>query len=181
MANSAAKKVVKSNRRRLKNVIAAVAITNAIFFLIRYLLFKSTFTRSHSISWVILIILYALPLTLLITSARPQYAEDGTTLIHGGHDISKPGLLEYAHDTIYITIVTHVCLMFTRWALLIFVFALAYVAYAVLNSMGFSPFGGGGKPDDVSAAQAHDEQEDYASLSRKDRRKAERQAQKQKR
>lgn len=174
MANSGAKKLVKANRQRLMSLALAIGGVN-LLFLLRCVLLRSTFTRFQGATWVLFGAFYSASYLFLYTSARPQY--DGKTLVDGGHDISQAGLFEYAHDLIYITLVTHVLFLFSRYALLFFAAAVVYVLYVAAASTGLLSLLGGarGAQDDAQKQEG----EDTSAMTRKDRRKAERQAKRQ--
>lgn len=122
--------------------------------------------------------LYAIPLSLIWVAARPQYAADGS-IVHGGDDVSKSGILEYAHDVIYVTIVTQLGLLFSRWALTLLLVIPAYVVYFVLSAGVFAPRAGNNGDDNDERNAGGDRDAQFASMSRKERRKADRKARKQ--
>lgn len=172
MANSSAKKLIKANAARLTNLKIAIAAANLFFAVFRLILFRSSFTTFFKISWVAILIVYALPFYLIWSTARPTFSPDGS-ILSGGHDISKPGLLEYAHDIIYLTILVQALLSFSRFALLLFLVIPGYIIYTWASST----FGNSeNQGDDDNNA----EPEDFTHMSRKDRRKADRASRKQK-
>jgi len=143
---------------------------NLIFALIRALIFRKSFTTFDAVIWGLLLLLYTPPFALLWFTARPVYSEHGS-LISGGDDISAPGLLEYAHDLIYLTVFVQVGLIFSRWALLVFSLIPIYAVYAFCfaNGSGLSNL----------RDEPEEELDQMAGMSRKERRKADRQARKQ--
>lgn len=175
MANSSAKKLLKSNRQRLTTLVQLLCASNLVFPVFRFLLLRRSLTPFHTISWVLLLLLSLAPMLFLWSVGRPAYAADGT-LLDGGDDVSAPGVLEYAHDLIYLCVVTQTGLIFTRWAWLVMLVVPAYAGYVAFSSGLISGGGGGGEGADGDGV---DDGSEFANMSRKDRRKAQRQARKQ--
>lgn len=171
MAKSSAKKVMKSNARRLTTLKIVIGITNVVYGIVRMGMFRGSFTIFDKVGWAILGILYGLPFYTIWTAARPAFDKDGD-LIHGGEDVSKAGVLEYAHDVIYVCAVTQLGMTLTRWASLLLLVIPAYGGYLAFSSgLLSSPTADASIPNDDGGA--------LASMSRKERRKAERQSRKQ--
>lgn len=171
MAKSSAKKVIKSNTRRLTTLKLLIGITNVLYGIIRVAIFRRSVTIFDQVAWAILGLLYGLPFYTIWTAARPAYDNDGN-LIHGGEDISKAGVLEYAHDVIYVCVVTQLGMILTRWTSLLLLVIPAYGGYLALSS-GILPSSATNADDNLTESGA------LAGLSRKERRKAERQSRKQ--
>lgn len=174
MAQSSAKKVIKSNARRLTILRAIIGITNVLYGLVRGVIFRQSFTLFDKAGWIILGLLYGLSFYTIWTAARPAYDKDGN-LIHGGEDVSKAGILEYAHDAIYVCVVTQLGMIFTSWACLLLLAIPSYGCYLAFSSGIFSSLGGNGPNGDERLTGS----EALAGMSRKERRKAERQSRKQ--
>lgn len=174
MAKSSAKKVIKSNASRLTTLKIIIGITNVLYGVVRVGMFRGSFTVFDKVGWAILGILYGLPFYTIWTAARPAFDKDGN-LIHGGEDVSKAGVLEYAHDVIYVCVVTQLGMTLTRWASLLLLVIPAYGGYLAFSSgLLSSPAADASIPgDDLTNGGA------LASMSRKERRKAERQSRKQ--
>lgn len=173
MANSSAKKLYKSNQQRLKALAVAIGFTNLLFAIIRGGIFYSSFDRFYIVFTCLLAFIYSLSFYVIWVSARPTFSESGA-LIDAGNDVTQSGVLEYVHDLIYISILVQLGLIFTKWASIIFLTIPLYLAY-VAYGLGFSPFG-----SDDNNTTSEDTVDQLAGLSRKEKRKAERQARKQK-
>ncbi|CDF32324.1 unnamed protein product [Chondrus crispus] len=164
MANSSAKKRVKSNSARLTRLRLLIVAANLIYIVVRLLLPRSAVTTFHLAAWFFLLLTTLAPFYLLWTAARPRYFDDGQ-LCDGGEDISAPGVLEYAHDTIYISLLTLLALLLTKWALLIFAVLPTYAIYASCAARK--------APNEIDAEEDQAVSQ-FAAMSRKERRKAER-------
>lgn len=170
MANSSAKKLIRANAARLRRLLLTILASHAAYLLVRVVLRRATLDALHLVAWLVLAGASAAPFFLLWTAARPRYFDDGT-LVHGGEDIAAPGVLEYAHDLIYVAVAAQLGLLVSPWALLLLAVVPAYAVYASCCA--------------AKGEAAHDVAEDlpaaagFAGLSRKERRKAERDARKQ--
>lgn len=176
MANSGAKKVMRANQQRLKMLLLAIGIANVLFLVVRVFILRRAMTPFIKVCWGVLGVLYGAPFYMLWIAARPQYGDDGN-LIHGGHDISKPGLMEYAHDVIYIALVTQVGLIFSRWFVFLFLIVPLYLLYLGV-SYGLLPSHISDVPA-VADDNGNGQFSQYGGLSRKERRQADRKARKQ--
>lgn len=164
---------MKSNSRRLNILMITIALTNALFALAHFVIRRTPFSTFYRIAWPTLGLVYALPFYFIWMAARPAYNEDGS-LIHGGEDVAaQGGIMEYAHDVIYLCVFVQTALIFTRWALLFFTAIPVYIAYFAISSGVLSSDGRG---DEQEAEGSISE---FAGMSRKERRKAERQSRKQ--
>lgn len=168
MANSSAKKLYKSNALRLNTLRQTIFFMN-LMFAVRQLLNSQKFTVFYRVAWPILLAIYIAPYLFISSAAKATYSETGD-LIDAGMDIGAGGILEYCHDLIYLTIFAQFGLMFTKWALLVFLAVPMYATYVYCAS-GASMSGGDGAEEEAEA-------ENYAGMSRKDRRKAQREARK---
>ncbi|XP_031483946.1 uncharacterized protein LOC116253315 isoform X2 [Nymphaea colorata] len=102
MANQGAKKRKEENHRHMKNLLYLIVVCNAIYVLIRLLIFHSTFTWKHWIGLVITSMAYGLSYQQLSLMAKPTYSDEGE-LLDGGFDMNTGGVCGYLHDVIYIT------------------------------------------------------------------------------
>lgn len=166
MANSAAKKLAKANAARLQSLRLLILATNGIFGAVRAGLFMKSFRFYHGVIWAVFIAIYGVTYGLLSSAAKPTY-RDGK-LVDGGEDISKNGFMEYVHDLMYVTAFTQVLCVLSDYALLIMLVIPIYAAYAALAS----------RPSAMPAEELETEQTPTAYLTRKERRKQEREARK---
>ncbi|KAI9117716.1 hypothetical protein K1719_011882 [Acacia pycnantha] len=102
MANQGAKKRKEENARHMARLRLIVIVCNAIYVLVRMLVFHSSFTWKHWIGLVVTSLAYFIPYKQLANMANPSYADDGE-LLDGGFDMSTGGVCGYLHDVIYIT------------------------------------------------------------------------------
>lgn len=165
---------MKSNGRRLNILMMLIAVSNVVYGLIRGMMFRNTFSMFDKVSWVILNMIYAFPFYMIWAASRPAFDNEGN-LIHGGEDISKGGVLEYAHDVIYVCIATQIGMTVTRWAMPILLVIPGYAAYFAFTSGILPPSASSG----ADLGDSQNESEALGALSRKERRKAERQSRKQ--
>lgn len=165
MANTAQKSLVKTNSARLKMLTQIILATNVVFAVIRGGVFHSSFSTSTTGIWCFLCLLYAGPYVFLKSLAKPTYVEGN--LVDGGGDLSGKGVVEYAHDTIYLTALAQIGCIFSPYSILLLAVIPVYATYAIVANM-------------CSKSQADDSEEysendfSLSGLSRKERRKAER-------
>lgn len=167
MANTSAKKLVKCNAKRLATLQQLIGATNLVFAVVRAGLFYQTFTSQTAIAWAAFAVLTAVPYAFIASAARPSYV-DGA-IVSGGLDIGQAGVFEYAHDLIYITALVQVLFILTPFALVIFSVVPMYLLYVSCCS------GCGAESQGVTGMDDKDMGE-YATMSRKERRKMERES-----
>lgn len=102
MANQGAKKRKEENARHMANLRRLIIACNAIYILVRMLIFLSSFTWKHWIGLIVTSAVYFIPYNQLAKMANPSYGDDGE-LLDGGFDMSTGGICGYLHDVIYIT------------------------------------------------------------------------------
>ncbi|CAN1328771.1 Transmembrane protein 208 [Linum perenne] len=102
MANQGAKKRKEENSRHMANLRRIIIACNAIYVLVRLLIFHSSFTWKHWIGLVLTSVAYYFPYQQLAAMAKPSYGDDGE-LFDGGFDMTTTGICGYLHDVIYIT------------------------------------------------------------------------------
>lgn len=166
MANSSAKKLHKANRRRLTLLAAAILIPS-LAYILRWFLLSAPASSFHKVVFAVLTVIHAVLFALIWLSAKPSYSNDGA-LIDAGHDISAPGMLEYVHDIIYLTVFIQLLLLFTRWALLLYMTVPIFAIYLSCGTSG----------NLFSEPEHTDQPPDFTAMTRKERRKAERSAKK---
>lgn len=166
MANSSAKKLYRANTKRLSLLRIAIIISNLLYIL--PFIIKRSIPRFHQIAFPILLAVYALPYIFLRSAANPTFDAYGS-IVDAGSDISGPGLLEYCHDLIFLTMVVQVGLIFTKWMLLVFLVVPFFAVYKMCASPFYS------SPDQGT----EEEPDEYAFMNRKERRKADRKAKRQ--
>ncbi|PXF48571.1 hypothetical protein BWQ96_01740 [Gracilariopsis chorda] len=166
MANSSAKKLYKANAKRLSLLRTAIIFSNLLHVL--PFVIKRSIPRFHQIVFPILLMVYALPYMFLRSAAQPTFDAYGS-IVDAGSDISGAGLLEYCHDLLFLTMVVQVGMLFTKWMLLVFLVVPVFTVY----KMCASPFSSSGTQGE------EEELDEYAFMSRKERRKADRKAKRQ--
>lgn len=169
MANSAAKKIHRSNQRRLRLLFGSTTGVTLFHGLVLAFVFGDPFPSKnlYRVMNMIFCTIYGVSLMFLWSSARAQWDPSTGALLHAGHDLSAPGLLEYIHDIVYVTLFTHALFTFTRWALIILLVALIFGIYMTATQV-FSSLPG------RSQTNEQDDEDDLSSMSRKERRKVER-------
>lgn len=167
MANSATKKLVQANKKRLQLLKQVILATNVVFAVVRAGIFRSSFDKSSALVWAVFVTLYAGPYLFLASAGRPTYSNGA--LVDGGEDLSKPGVLEYAHDTVYVTALAQIGCIFTPYAVLLLSIIPLFLMFMLCSQCC------GGSSGSDEAAET-DMGSDLAGMSRKDRRRAEREA-----
>eukprot|EP00171_Calliarthron_tuberculosum_P012568 IDg12568t1 len=166
MAHSSAKKLAKANALILNKFLWVILGTNSFFGGIRAVWYHRTFGSSQTGAWVTCGAVQLVAFGFLYASARPTY-QNGA-LVDGGMDIrAGGGVMEYVRDILYVSLVVHVLCIFSSYALLGLLIVPAYAIYGIISARSSMPDFGG-------MAQ----QEQTAPLSRKERRKQERDARK---
>ncbi|KAG7571944.1 SRP-independent targeting protein 2 [Arabidopsis suecica] len=102
MANQGAKKRKEENARHMAKLRRLIIASNVVYFVVRMLIFYSSFTWKHWIGLVITSLAYAFPYKQLDQMAKPSVTDDGE-LLDGGFDMTTGGICGYLHDVIYIT------------------------------------------------------------------------------
>lgn len=173
MANSSTKKLIKSNATRLSRLRTLLIVSPAVY--LAYLVFRAPhFTPFHITILCISLLFQWLPYYFLWAAARPRYYDDGH-LQYGGEDISQAGVLEYAHDLIYLSSFVQVASILTKWAFLI---VLVVPVYAIYSSCIAASSSGSADDTEDQILQQMQSGAGTAGLSRKERRKADRDARK---
>lgn len=93
--------------------------------------------------------------------------ENGRVVV-AGEDIGASGLMEYVNDLIYITVLIQFGCAFSHWALLGFLIVPGFAIYM------FATMGKGDAPQGEDSSAADARQAELAGMSRKERRKFER-------
>ncbi|KAH9670603.1 hypothetical protein KPL70_017039 [Citrus sinensis] len=96
MANQGAKKRKEENARHMEKLRRLIIACNVIYFVVRMIIFHSTFTWKHWVGLVLTSVAYAIPYQQLSAMAKPTYTDDGE-LIDGGFDMSTGGICGYQH------------------------------------------------------------------------------------
>ncbi|MCO5570864.1 hypothetical protein L7F22_024593 [Adiantum nelumboides] len=102
MANQAAKKRRDENARHIRFLQRLIIASNAVYIVVRILLFYSSFSWKHWIGFLATSGAYKITYDQLAKMAKASYDESGE-LIDGGFDMSG-GLVSYLHDVLYITV-----------------------------------------------------------------------------
>lgn len=131
-SQKAAKTLASRNTARLNQTLYATLLIHGLFWLLRAIIFRSSFTRKS----IILYVLFSGP-QLLINflferQSRPTYTPDGTPR-RAGEDLEAKGLTEYMWD---ITYWTYGCVFFAAllgdkawWLWVVVPLYSAYLAY----------------------------------------------------
>jgi hypothetical protein len=167
MANASVKKLVKENADRLKALQQMILATNAIYMLVRCVVSYKTFSSTDAALWATFAIMYALPYMFIASAAKVTYSDTGA-LLDGGIDIGQAGVLEYAHDALYVTALAHVGTVFSPYAALL----LAVIPLFVVFSAAKYLCGGPSQPSDNADVGAKGDS--ALGLSRKERRRQDR-------
>lgn len=166
MAHSSAKKLAKSNASLLRALLKAIIGTNAFFLLMCRVVNWQTFGVAQISAWAACGAVQLACYLSLFASGRPTYHNG--TVVDGGTDIGAAGgVMEYVRDVLYVSLLVQVLCVISSYALLVFLVVPAYAIYLMISARS-------SVPDFGAMAQ----QEQTAPLSRKERRKQERESRK---
>lgn len=148
----ATKTLAAANTRRLNTTLYLTLATHTLFWVLRALLYRRSFTRRSLILYLVLSAPQLLINLQFERLSRPTYLADGTTIKRAGEDLDAAGLTEYLWDVTYWT---YGCIVLAAlfgdavwWAMLVVPLYSAYALYGVYA--GFR--GGGGAPGYQDAA-----------------------------
>ena len=117
MAKASAKHRLVQNRQRLQVLLVCIAVADLLYLL--------RVARRWFPFWeVLLMALNNLALWLvyhnLRQAAAPEYDAASGALLHAGHDLRTPGLLEYAQDVVYVGSAAQALATFWPWFWLLY-------------------------------------------------------------
>ncbi|OSC98742.1 DUF788-domain-containing protein [Trametes coccinea BRFM310] len=105
MANASAKRTAQQNAEAIKNLRLGLLVSGALSVILRLLFRRSSLSPTHLSFWI-----YAFSLVPSIFLSRylerigsPRRDPTTGTLISAGEDLSRPGIIEWCFDVIYIT------------------------------------------------------------------------------
>ncbi|CAL1415026.1 unnamed protein product [Linum trigynum] len=167
MANQGAKKRKEENSRHMANLLRIIIACNAIYVVVRLLIFHSSFSWKHWIGLTLTSLAYYLPYQQLASMAKPSYGDDGE-LFDGGFDMSTGGICGYLHDVIYITSFVQIASILSDKFWYTY---LVIPAFGVYKSSGlikgllsqFMPHGSGGAEEDEKTRKKREKMERKAS------------------
>lgn len=166
MANQGAKKRREENARHMKNLQRLIIACNVIFFLVRMLIFHSTFTWKHWIGLVLTSVAYAIPYQQIANMAQPSYDDNGE-LLDGGFDMSTGGVCGYLHDIIYITSFVQVMSIISAKFWYIYLVIPAFGGYKSFGFIrGFLSQGSEGDTEDEKTRKKREKMEKRASRAK---------------
>ncbi|KAG9206602.1 hypothetical protein G6514_003436 [Epicoccum nigrum] len=141
MAQKATKTLAANNTRRLNTTLYLTLAIHGLFWVLRALLFRSTFTRRSLILYLVLSGPQLLINFLFERQSRPTLLADGS-IKRPGEDLDASGLTEYMWDVTYWT---YGCIalaaLFGDWTWWAMVVVPAYSAYSLYGV--YSGFRGG--------------------------------------
>ncbi|KAJ4352963.1 hypothetical protein N0V95_003756 [Ascochyta clinopodiicola] len=152
MAQKATKTLAAANTKRLNTTLYLTLTIHTLFWLLRALIFRASFTRRS----LLLYLLLSAPQLLINLQferlSRPTHLPDGS-IKRPGEDLDAPGLTEYMWDVTYWT---YGCIALASllgdwvwWGMLVVPVYSAYSLYGVYK--GFR--GGGGYTDAAGVPQ----------------------------
>ncbi|KAF3045205.1 hypothetical protein E8E12_010696 [Didymella heteroderae] len=102
MAQKATKTLAAANTRRLNTTLYLTIAFHGLFWLLRALIFRSSFTRRSLLLYLFLSAPQLLINLQFERLSRPTFLPDGT-IKRAGEDLDAPGLTEYMWDVTYWT------------------------------------------------------------------------------
>ncbi|KAI0091869.1 DUF788-domain-containing protein [Irpex rosettiformis] len=142
MANASAKRIASQNASTIKNLRLGTFISGALALVLRLLLRRDTLSPKSFGFW-----LYVLSLVPSIFLSRylerigsPRHDPTTGTLISAGEDLSRPGIIEWCFDVIYVTWACQVGSgAFGTWVWWLYLVIPGYACYKLWGSV-ISPF-----------------------------------------
>lgn len=142
-------------------MVKAIAAVNATYALVRGVVYRRRFGAANGAAWAVCGVVELAAMGMLYAASRPTH-ENGA-IVDGGTDINASGgVMEYVRDLLYVSLLVQLLCIASPYALLLLLVVPAYALYAIAAARSSVPDYGG-------AAQE-------APLSRKERRKREREA-----
>ncbi|KAL5972728.1 hypothetical protein ACLOJK_039533 [Asimina triloba] len=163
MANQGAKKRREQNLHHMKSLLRLIIACNAIYVVVRMLIFHSSVTWKHWVGLIVTSMAYAIPYQQLAKMANPTYADDGE-LLDGGFDMSTGGVCGYLHDVIYITSFVQITSIISGKFWYTYLVIPAFGLYKLLPLLqGLLPQGSEGMVEDEKTRKKRDRMEKKAS------------------
>ncbi|WOL05835.1 hypothetical protein Cni_G14566 [Canna indica] len=162
MANQGAKKRKEENKKHMTNLLRLIIASNAIYVLVRMVIFHSSFTWKHWIGLLVTSVAYGLSYKQLDSMAKPTYSDDGE-LLDGGYDMATTGICGYLHDIIYITSFVQTMSILSGkfwWTYLVIP---AFGAYKISGLLKGMLGGSEGEPEDEKSRKKREKMEKKAS------------------
>eukprot|EP00246_Nothoceros_aenigmaticus_P010402 TRINITY_DN26889_c0_g1_i1.p1 TRINITY_DN26889_c0_g1~~TRINITY_DN26889_c0_g1_i1.p1 ORF type:complete len:174 (-),score=20.61 TRINITY_DN26889_c0_g1_i1:97-618(-) len=149
MANTGAKKRKEENEKHLRVLRYVILGCNAVYIIVRMLIFHSSFTWKH---WMGLLLTSGVEYVVysqLAAMAKPEYSDNGE-LLDGGADLNMGGLTGYLHDVVYITCFVQVMSMVSDYLWLVYLVIPSFALYKIWGSFVYPLFiqGGGASSED---------------------------------
>ncbi|OJT10510.1 hypothetical protein TRAPUB_12948 [Trametes pubescens] len=108
MANASAKRTAQQNAESIKNLRLGLLVSGALSILLRLLFRRGTLSPTQFSFWI-----YVFSLGPSVFLARylerigsPRRDPTTGTLISAGEDLSRPGIIEWCFDVIYVTFIS---------------------------------------------------------------------------
>lgn len=151
MAQKATKTLAASNTRRLNTTLYLTLAIHTLFWLLRALIFRSSFTRRSLVLYLVLSAPQLLINLQFERLSRPTLLADGT-IKRPGEDLDAPGLTEYMWDVTYWT---YGCIvlaaLFGDWMWWAMIVVPAYSVYSLYGV--YTGFRGAGHTDAAGVPQ----------------------------
>jgi hypothetical protein len=103
MAQKAAKTLAARNTAILNRSLILTGIIHSVFWLLRFLIFRSSFTRKSLTLYILLTLPQLLIQFHFERNGRPSYGAQPGDLRRSGDDLEAKGLTEYMWDVTYWT------------------------------------------------------------------------------
>lgn len=155
-AQKAAKTLAAANTRRLNQTLVATLVIHLFFWLWRALVFRSSFTRTSLLLYLVLVSPQLLVNYVFERQSRPVHAPDGS-IKRPGEDLEAKGLMEYMWDVTYWT---YLCVLLAAllgdwawWLWIVIPLYSSYMAWTTYTGMrgGFQDSAGVPQPGAASS------------------------------
>ncbi|CAL1701683.1 unnamed protein product [Somion occarium] len=137
MANASAKRVASQNAATIKSLRIGLILVCVLSLLFRFLLRCGTLSPRRFSFWIY--VFSMVPSVFLsqylIRIGSPRHDPTTGTLISAGEDLSRPGIIEWCFDVVYITWVCQIGSgAFGQWFWWLYSIIPAYAMYKLWNS-----------------------------------------------
>ncbi|KAH8106260.1 DUF788-domain-containing protein [Cristinia sonorae] len=175
MANASAKRVASQNASTVNNLRLGTLVSGVLSLLFRLVLRRGALSPKTFAFWIYIVSLVpSIFLTRYLERiGSPRYDDATGTLISSGEDLSRPGVLEWCFDVVYITWACQVGSgAFGQWFWWFYVVIPAYAMWKLWGSV-ISPLvlgrgsGSGAEEEGPAAGPASKRQEKLRKRSEK--------------
>ncbi|KAI0076547.1 putative opsin [Panus rudis PR-1116 ss-1] len=160
MANASAKRIASQNGTTTRNLRLGLMISGFLSLLLRLFLQRGSLSPARLSFWIyVLSMIPSIFLTqYMIRIGSPRYDPTSGALISAGEDLSRPGIMEWCFDVVYITWACQVGSgLFGQWVWWLYMVIPGYAVFKLWGSF-ISPILLGRSSSPESAEEADTKQ-----------------------